>query len=156
MSKIITIRQLINWRKTVKDKKTVLVGGCFDILHPGHVIFLEKAKKVGDILIVLLESDQKVKKLKGVNRPVHNQRERARVLSALSSVDYIVMLPYIYKEETYDQLILKIKPAIIAATKGDTNKHLQRSAKLVGAKLKYVTNFIRNHSSSRILSQRQN
>ena len=63
--------------------KIVLVGGCFDILHLGHVVFLEKAKKEGDVLVVLLESDEKVRFLKGKGRPVHTQSERAEILSAL-------------------------------------------------------------------------
>lgn len=134
-------------------KKVVLVGGCFDILHPGHVIFLEKAKKAGDKLVILLESDKKVKMLKGANRPVHTQKQRAKILKALKYVDMVVNLPFIEDEREYDQIIKKIKPDIIAATSGlgDT-KHLERSAKLVGAKLKYVTGILGNHSSSRIVN----
>ncbi len=138
----------------MKGKKIVLVGGCFDILHPGHVIFLEKAKQAGDILIVLLESDEKVRKLKGINRPVHIQKERAKILSALRSVDYVVMLPFMKKSLDYDQLIAQIKPDVIAATFGDINIHHKRIAKKVGAKLKFVTKIIGNHSSSRILTNK--
>ncbi|HBQ51076.1 TPA: glycerol-3-phosphate cytidylyltransferase [Candidatus Daviesbacteria bacterium] len=139
----------------MKGKKIVLVGGCFDILHPGHVIFLEKAKKEGDLLVVLLESDQKVHELKGLNRPIHTQKARAKVLSALRSVDRVVMLPFMHKEEEYDAIIQKIKPKVIAATSGDyANKFKQRSAKLVGSKLKYVTRLIGNHSSSKILTNK--
>lgn len=137
-----------------QGKVVVLAGGCFDILHPGHVIFLEKAKKTGDILVVFLESDQKVKELKGVNRPVHTQQERAQVLSALRAVDCVVMLPYMKFEAEYDELIAKIKPDVIAATSKDTNNpHYQRSAKLVGAKLKVVTKIIGNYSTSRLLGE---
>ncbi len=135
-----------------KGKITVLVGGCFDILHPGHVIFLEKAKKAGDILIVLLESDEKVRQLKGSNRPVHTQRQRAKVLSALRFVDSVISLPFMDSESQYDKLILKIKPDIIAVTKGYANiNYYKRTAKAVGARLKFVTNIIGNHSSTRIL-----
>lgn len=135
-------------------RKTVLVGGCFDVLHPGHVIFLEKAKQAGDILIVLLESDKKVRELKGVKRPVHTQKERALVLSSLRSVDKVIPLPYMKDEKSYDRLILKIKPDIIAATKGDSNIiHHQRAAKLSGAKIKIVTKVIGNHSTSNILER---
>lgn len=137
-----------------KGKKIVLVGGCFDVLHPGHVVFLEKAKKEGDILVVLLESDQKVRNLKGLNRPVHTQKERAKVLSALRSVDCVVMLPFIKKEQDYDQLVAQIKPDVIAATFGDINTHHQRVAKKVGAKLKFVTKIVGNYSSTRILTSK--
>lgn len=136
----------------MRDQKVVLVGGCFDIIHPGHVIFLEEARKAGDTLVVLLESDEKVKKLKGVKRPVHAQKERAKVLLSLKSVDHVVMLPKIEDEDSYNNLILKIKPDIIALTKGVDNAHHIRAAKLVGAKIKYVTKVVGNHSTSRILN----
>lgn len=134
-------------------KKIVLVGGCFDILHPGHVVFLEKAKKAGDKLVVLLESDEKVKKLKGVKRPVHNQKERAKVLLALKSVDKVVNLPNTSDEKDYLKILLKIKPDIIALTKGVDNSNHIKLAKKIGAKIKYVTKMIGNHSTSRILNE---
>lgn len=134
-------------------KKTVLVGGCFDILHPGHVIFLEKAKSAGHFLIVLLESDEKVRQLKGPKRPVHTQKERAKILQALDCVDRVVCLPFIENDSEYDLIIKKIKPDIIAVSSGYGNvNHHRRSAKLVGAKLKFVTAKIGNYSSSKILT----
>ncbi len=84
-----------------KREKVVLAGGCFDVLHPGHVIFLQKAKKEGDILVVLLESDEKVKRLKGDGRPIHTQEKRAENLSALKVVDFVVLLPFM-KENSED------------------------------------------------------
>lgn len=138
----------------MKSKRKVLVGGCFDVLHPGHIVFLEKAKSKGDFLIVLLESDRKVKILKGKNRPVQTQEERSEVLSAIKFVDQVIMLPFMKEEEEYDKLIKKIKPDVIAATRGDENvAHHKRAAKLSGAKFIYVTNMIGNHSSSRILNK---
>lgn len=129
------------------------MGGCFDILHPGHVVFLQKAKKQADFLIVLLENDQRVKELKGVNRPVHTQKQRAQILSALKFVDYVVMLPYLKGEEEYDAVIQKIKPDVIAVTRGTNTRHHQRSARKIGAGLVYVAR-IANHSSSAILTSR--
>lgn len=134
--------------------KKVLVGGCFDVLHPGHVIFLERAKKQGDFLVVLLEPDEKVKKLKGIKRPVHNQRERAKVLLALKSVEKVIMLPNFQTEKQYDKLVKRVKPDVIAATKGTDVRHLQRSARFVGAKFKYVTNMVGDYSTSKILNNR--
>lgn len=154
MGEIVSAEELTAIAKHLKKqaKKIVLAGGCFDVLHPGHVVFLEKAKKAGDLLVVLLESDEKIKKIKGVNRPVHTQKERAQVLSALRFVDYVVMLPFMVMEQDYDQIISKIKPDIIALTKGYANaNHHERSAKQVGAKLKYITKIIGDHSTSRIL-----
>lgn len=154
MAEIISVgKTLAAVRKLKKQgNKIVLAGGCFDILHPGHIVFLQKAKKAGDILIVLLESDEKVKMLKGVNRPVYNQKERARALSALSVVDYIVMLPVMGNDREYDGLIIGIKPDVIAVTYKDKNLvYHQRSAKLVGAKLKRVTKVIGGYSTSSLI-----
>lgn len=154
MAKIISVNQISSLSKNLRKsgKKIVLAGGCFDVIHPGHIIFLEKAKLAGDILIVILESDEKIKKLKGINRPVRNQKERAKILSALQAVDYVVMLPFMNKDKEYDQLIMKIKPDVIAATAKDANNaHHQRSAKLSGAKFKLVTKMIGNYSTSKLL-----
>lgn len=155
MAKIISISRIGIITKTLKKqgKKFVLIGGCFDILHPGHVIFLEKAKKWGDFLIVLLESDEKVKKLKGPNRPVHTQKMRAKVLSALQAVDYVVMLPAMEHNSEYDDLVRSIRPNVIAATAKDTNiTYHQRAANLVGAKLKLVTPVVGDYSTSSLIS----
>lgn len=155
MDSIIGINQLKIFAGLPQNKKTVLIGGCFDVLHPGHIVFLEKAKKTGDILIILLESDKKIKKLKGKMRPVHTQLQRAKVLAAVKFVDYIVLLPFIEKEIEYDEIIKKISPQIIAATKNVAEDHYKRSARMVGAKLKYVTRLVGKHSSSRIIGSRR-
>lgn len=153
MASILTVGNLKDFpQKVARGKKVVLVGGCFDILHPGHVIFLEKAKKAGNLLVVILESDQMVRKLKGKGRPVHTQKDRALILSSVRFVDFIVMLPFLKFENQYDQVVSLIKPDIIAVTEGVYSSHHQRSAKLAGAKLKYVTKIVGNYSSSRILS----
>lgn len=156
MGETLSTRSIVAIIRNLKkqNKKIVLAGGCFDVLHPGHVIFLEKAKKAGDILIVILESDKKVKQLKGANRPVHTQKERAQVLSALRVVDYVVMLPFMELESSYDQLIQKIKPGIIAVARGQTDiEYHKRIAAVTGADLKYVTKKIGNHSTSTILNR---
>ncbi len=122
--------------------KIVLVGGCFDILHIGHVKFLKKAKSFGDYLIVLLESDVNIKKLKGPTRPIQNELQRKEILSSLKYVDKIIMVPKNATHETYHKLIKKIKPNIMAITQGDPIKHLKlMQAKSVGAKLKVIKMF---------------
>src|SRR3989338_1430528 len=103
-----------------RGKPIILTGGCFDILHIGHIRFLEEAKKSGGTLIVLLEPDEKVRKLKGAKRPVFSQHERARTLSSLIPVDYIILLPYL-SGSGYDQYISVIKPDIIAKNKNQSN-----------------------------------
>lgn len=134
-------------------KKVVLVGGCFDVLHPGHIIFLKKARAAGDKLIVLLESDEKIRKLKGERRPFFNQKQRAQVLSAIKYVDQVIMLPFLETEMQYDQIIKKIKPDIIAVTEGKNVDYHKRAAKLIGAKLSYVTKIVGNYSTTNILTK---
>ena len=132
--------------------KKVLVGGCFDILHVGHVGFLKKARSFGDYLIVLLESDENIKKLKGKGKPIFNLKERIAVLKAIKYVDKIIVVAKNPTHETYLKLIKKIKPNIIAITEGDIlEKHKLNQAKLVGAKLKVIKKY-KNYSSSKVVN----
>jgi len=93
-----------------KGRKIVFTNGCFDILHVGHVDYLSKAKALGDILVIGLNSDSSVRKIKGRGRPVNNERDRAIVLSALCPVDYIS----IFNEATPERLIQELKPDVLA------------------------------------------
>lgn len=116
-----------------RKKKIVLVGGCFDILHFGHIYFLKKAKKLGDILVVALESDENTRKLKGFKRPIHTQKQRAEMLKSLSFVDKVISLPPF---PNYQELTANVHPAIIAVTKGDPMlKNKEEHAAKVGAKV---------------------
>lgn len=99
--------------------RTVLVGGCFDILHYGHVAFLKGARSHGDRLVVLLESDENIKRLKNDGRPFHTQEQRRVMLDSLSFVDEVVPLPPLMGDEDYRALIMRIKPQVIAYTEGD-------------------------------------
>jgi len=113
----------------------VLVGGCFDLLHYGHISFLKEAKKMGDHLLVLLESDENVKHLKGEGRPFHTQKQRKEMLESLSFVDEVQNLPPMEGNEAYYNLIKKIRPSVIAFTQGDPLfEHKMKQAEKVGAK----------------------
>jgi D-beta-D-heptose 7-phosphate kinase / D-beta-D-heptose 1-phosphate adenosyltransferase len=92
-----------------RGKKIVFTNGCFDLIHAGHVKYLETAKSFGDILIVGLNSDKSVAKLKGENRPINNQNDRAFILAALEVVDYVV----IFNEDNPYDLISLINPSIL-------------------------------------------
>mgnify|MGYP001559626885 CR=1 FL=1 len=134
------------------SKIKILIGGCFDILHIGHIKFLKKARSFGDYLIVLLESDANIKKLKGNSRPFHSQKERKEILLSLKFVDKIIILPDIVDNTFYDNLIKKIKPNIIAITEDDPIKNKKLiQAKSIGAKLKVVKKY-KSHSSSKIMN----
>ena len=121
-------------------KKLVLVGGCFDLLHYGHISFLKQAKSYGNYLLVALESDENVRKSKGVSRPIHTQSQRKEMLRALSCVDEVIELQPMTRDEEYFALIKKIKPDVIALTEGDPilRKKMEQ-AKQGGAKVVIIS-----------------
>ncbi len=135
-------------------QKIVLVGGCFDIVHLGHLIFLEKAKAKGDLLIVLLESDENIRKNKGERRPINNQEYRAKFLTKLKMVDRVVKLPEMKSDEDYLKIVKKIKPTIIAVSESDNKLKIKKAqAKMVGAKVLIVNKLISHQSTSRIIER---
>ena len=95
-----------------KGKTVVTTNGCFDILHVGHIRYLEKTKSYGDYLIVLLNSDKSVRSIKGPTRPINNELDRAEILSALRCVDYVVL----FDEDSPRNLLDEMKPDVY--TKG--------------------------------------
>src|SRR5260221_11039795 len=97
MKNILTLDQLPNLIKKLKlqNKSIVLVGGCFDILHIGHITFLEKVKKEEDIQLVMLENNKSIQERTEITRPIHTQNQRAHILSQLRLIDLIVLLPHI-------------------------------------------------------------
>ncbi len=154
MNKILTIENAIRIAQNLRSKKKsiVLAGGCFDILHIGHITFLEKARAQGDNLFIFLESDNTIKKLKGENRPVNHQADRAKILSALESVDVIILLNSGLADTDYDEMITQLKPDIIAVTNGDKNKkQKEQQAKKINSRLIEVTPVISDQSTSRLI-----
>ena len=108
----------INIIKKIKaeGKKIVFTNGCFDLLHVGHIRYLSQAKKLGDFLIIGLNSDRSVKKLKGKDRPINSFEDRATLLSALNSVDLVIK----FEEQTPENLIKDIVPDVLVKG-GDYN-----------------------------------
>lgn len=152
-SKILNIDDAIKTAKKIhaQNKKLVLVGGCFDIIHAGHIMFLKEAKKHGDFLMIILESDDYIKKTKGSNRPINTAKDRAMILANLMITDYVVNLPFIKNDSGYDEMIYKLKPDIIATTTGDPGRHhKERQSRLIGSKVVDVLNRIDNKSTTRI------
>ncbi|HOU36229.1 MAG TPA: D-glycero-beta-D-manno-heptose 1-phosphate adenylyltransferase [Candidatus Omnitrophota bacterium] len=92
-----------------RGRRVVFTNGCFDILHAGHVSYLESARNKGDVLVVGINSDSSVRRLKGRRRPVVSQARRAEVVAALESVDYVVIFP----EDTPERLILALRPDVL-------------------------------------------
>jgi len=148
--KIIKINQLKEKLKELKRGKIVLIGGCFDLFHFGHLDFLKKAKAQGNYLIVLLESDSFIKRIKKRNS-IHTQNERAEILSSLEMVDLVVLLPFLKSDLYYQGLVKLIKPDIIAVATGDIKLNTKmKQASLVGAKIKQIP-LVSKFSSSKII-----
>jgi len=111
MTKLLTREALIRERERLRreGKRLVFTNGCFDLLHPGHVRYLSQARAMGDALVVALNGDRSVRKLKGEGRPILNEQERAEVVSALEAVDYVT----IFEEETPRELIAALLPDVL-------------------------------------------
>ncbi len=117
-----------------RHKDIVLVGGCFDVLHYGHVTFLKEAKALGKTLVIALENDDAIVESKN-RRVFHSQQQRAEILDSLFVVDEVLLLPDLKIYEEYLELVEAVKPSFIAYTEGDpyaSNK--ERQAQHVGAK----------------------
>ena len=115
-----------NYEKDVK--KVVFTNGCFDILHAGHVRYLNAAKALGDVLIVGLNSDESVRRLKGEGRPVNPAADRAEVLAGLRAVDHVI----VFGEATAEELVRQLKPDIYVKG-GDYSLETLPEAKIVGS-----------------------
>ena len=130
--------------------KIVFTNGCFDILHLGHITYLEQAKTKGDILIVGLNSDASVKRLKGTERPIKDEQSRASILAALSSVDLVI----VFKEDTPIDLIQAVKPDVLVKG-GDYKKEDIVGADFVeglGGRVEIIP-FLQGHSSTDLINK---
>lgn len=109
--RVLTEQTLNTWVDKYKNqnKKIVFTNGCFDLLHLGHVTYLEEAKRLGDVLIVGINTDDSVKKIKGPTRPIQNENDRSQILAALKAVDHTIL----FSEETPLNLIKKIRPDVL-------------------------------------------
>ncbi len=146
------IRDLV---KTLRDegKKIVFTNGCFDILHRGHIEYLLEAKMLGDILIVGINSDASVKKIKGKNRPINNEKDRAFVLSMLKPVDYVV----IFEEETPLNLITEIVPdTLVKGGDWDVDKIIGREIVEKNGGRCVSLKFLKGYSTSKIIEKIKN
>lgn len=107
MSKILSLHQLKQAREELcaAGQTVVFTNGCFDLLHPGHVRYLQEARNLGDALIVALNSDRAVRELKGATRPILKEDERAEVIAALGCVDYVVIFDDVSPQKTIATLL---------------------------------------------------
>jgi D-beta-D-heptose 7-phosphate kinase/D-beta-D-heptose 1-phosphate adenosyltransferase len=107
MSKILSLDQLQPIRAQLRaaGRTVVFTNGCFDLLHPGHVRYLQEARRLGEVLIVALNSDRAVRELKGSTRPILQENERAEVMAALACVDYVVIFDDVSPQATIAALL---------------------------------------------------
>ncbi len=132
-----------------KNKNIVFTNGCFDILHAGHVRYLETAKSFGDVLIVGLNSDQSVRTLKGESRPINIEQDRAYILAALEAVDYVV----VFEQDTPYDLIKLIKPHTLV--KGGDYEGKSVVGQDIANELKLVQ-FVEGKSTTKTIEKIQN
>jgi len=143
------IKNIVNELKK-KEKKIVFTNGCFDILHAGHIKLLKKAKELGDVLIVGINKDKSIKKLKGKSRPIMDEKQRIEIISAIEFVDYVVPFGQI----TPEKLIRILKPDIIVKG-GDYKKDEVIGKDIVeknGGKV-YIFPFLKNISTTKIINK---
>jgi rfaE bifunctional protein nucleotidyltransferase chain/domain len=145
----VKLKKLI-FKDKKSGKKIVFTNGCFDILHYGHAKYLEQAKSEGDILVVALNSDSSVKKIKGDKRPIINEKKRQGLIAALESVNYVTL----FNQETPLKLITLLRPDVLVKG-GDWSKD-----KIIGSDvvLKYggkviTINFVKGNSTTGIIKK---
>jgi len=151
-SKIVSLDELKSITDNLKseDKVVVATGGCFDILHAGHVQYLEQAKAYGDILVLFMNSDSSVRRLKGPKRPIVTEEERAIVAAGLGCIDYVCL----FNEDTPERVISEIEPDIWAKGADYEGKDISE-AKIIngyGGKIAYIS-FVEGCSSTNIVEK---
>ncbi|MBQ3641486.1 D-glycero-beta-D-manno-heptose 1-phosphate adenylyltransferase [bacterium] len=133
-----------------ENKTIVTTNGCFDILHVGHVRYLEKTKTFADVLIVALNSDKSVRSIKGEGRPINNENDRAEVLSALRCVDYVVL----FDEDSPLDLLLQIKPDVYTKGADYTIETLPEAKPVManGGRVEFIS-FVEGKSTTSIINK---
>ena len=134
-------------------KKVVVTNGCFDILHVGHTRYLEASKSKGDILVVLLNSDFSVKKIKGESRPINSEADRAEILCALNSVDFTLL----FDEDSPVELIKYIKPDVYTKGADYTIETLPEAPELLplGIRIEFIE-FVQGKSTTNVINKMKN
>jgi D-glycero-beta-D-manno-heptose 1-phosphate adenylyltransferase len=152
--KIIDLSELATRAKTLREagKKLVVTNGCFDLLHVGHVRYLQAARALGDALVVGLNGDESVRELKGNHRPINNERDRAEVLAALECVDFVTVFP----ELRATRLLEMVSPAIYAKggdyTSATLNAEERGVLERIGAEIRIIP-FEKGYSTSGLLEK---
>lgn len=156
-AKIIDLEELANRSREFRDagKKLVVTNGCFDLLHVGHVRYLQAARALGDALAIGVNGDRSVRELKGDNRPINNENDRAEVVAALGCVDFVT----IFQEVRATRLLEIVGPAIYAKggdyTTATLNAEERAALEKIGAEIRIIP-FEKGYSTSRLLEKLSN
>lgn len=145
-TKILSLDNLLHKLAETPEKKVVFTNGCFDILHRGHATYLRQARALGDCLVVGLNTDSSVKKLKGENRPINHEDDRAYLLESLACVDYVVM----FGEETPHNLLAQLKPDVLV--KGGDYKITEVVGREFAEEVVLI-NFVEGYSTTQTIAQ---
>lgn len=137
-----------NWRE--REMRVVFTNGCFDLLHPGHVTYLEQARELGDVLVVGLNSDDSIRRLKGPTRPVNRLADRAHMLAGLRSVDLVVP----FEQDTPIELIRSLLPDVLVKGGDYVPDDIVGAAEVrqAGGEV-IVVPFLDGHSSSSLIEK---
>jgi D-glycero-beta-D-manno-heptose 1-phosphate adenylyltransferase len=152
--KVLTLEQAAKWGALARRRgqKVVATNGCFDLLHFGHVSYLERAKKLGDVLVVGLNGDRSVRQLKGPSRPLVPQRQRAAVLAALTCVDAVVIFP----QKRAHRLLATVQPDIYVKGgdyRPETLDPRERAVlTAIGSKIRILP-FVKGFSTTRLIAK---
>ncbi len=140
--------QVGQWKQ--QGKRVVFTNGCFDLLHLGHVDYLEKARNLGDVLVVGLNTDDSVSRFKGPQRPIQDQQSRARIMAALQSVDLVVF----FNEDTPYKLISELLPQILVKGSDYLAENIVGAdvVKNAGGVVKTI-DFVQGYSTTRIVEK---
>lgn len=152
MGELIQRQDLPKLLKQLKaeGKTIVTTNGCFDILHVGHVRYLQKTKTFADKLLVCLNSDSSVKQIKGPDRPINNEQDRAEILCALSCVDYVVL----FDESTPQNLLCEIKPDVHTKGADYTIETLPEAKSIMenGGRIEFIS-FVEGKSTTNVINK---
>jgi rfaE bifunctional protein nucleotidyltransferase chain/domain len=153
-NKVLTVESFAAWRTALRaaGKRLVVTNGCFDILHAGHVTYLEQARSLGDALLIGLNGDQSVRELKGPGRPLNPELDRARVLAGLACVDGVLVFP----EKRAARFLGEAQPDIYAKGGDYTLETLdsdeRRAVETGGGQIAFIA-FLEGRSTTRILER---
>jgi rfaE bifunctional protein nucleotidyltransferase chain/domain len=152
--KVVTVEELAQITKAMRaaGKRLVVTNGCFDLLHLGHVRYLRAARALGDVLAVGLNGDQSVRELKGADRPINNERDRAELLAAIEDVDFVAIFP----EVRATQFLETVAPEIYVKGGDYTSDMLNAEERAVmeksGTEIRFIP-FEPGYSTSRIIER---